>query len=706
MAHYDVAVIGAGLSGLTAAALLAKRGLHVAVVDQAQHPGGACGAFRRGDALIDQGAAMLFGFGSVGFNPHRFVFNALEEPIDVIRHKSMYAMDFAGERIEFVPDINRFTDEVARLFPDDREAIKRFYADMEHLYNDVIAEAPMFTTPDEMDLHAILPRLRAHPRSYFTFLRLMNKSVKDLIGHYFTNPRMHQFFDKLCSTYCYTTAAETPAVLGAVMFVDNHVGGTYYPAGSSAMVPGKLEKVIEEHGGDMLMGRQVTRILFRDNAAPFTERDTQSAALHPTTRSTAHPEKHFDLEKRPNPKKRPAKRRARNCTPCGIACRKTSGTQTRRIPQVEVTEHIFADTIIYAGNVWDLYAHLLPHALTTRKERAWAARLIPTEASAVVYLVVDARAIPPDALPVEMFAAHPEKLNDDEITAYIMSLDDPSLCPPDQHVLTVVGPCFDVVDDLGARAYAALKNKITHRFLNVLEGRFPGISSCVLHAEVATPRTLARFANKYHGAVAGPKQMMGQHMLKRQHTRTRWSELVCCGESTVMGTGTPTVSISGIAAANAVLRDRGLVGFTWQPNMREWVRDVPSGTNLCTNLSLTQQAARHCLWCAHPTCNRTCPAFDIPGIMRRVCVGNLVGARKLARAGVTALDAGTYLVEPQVAAHMAAHMISQQQSPTPLQRRHAGDIFATLATFERDCIRAKDPAGSTPISLVIAELLA
>jgi len=42
---YDIVVIVAGLSGLTAASLLAKRGLRVAVVDNNYKPGGSCGIF-------------------------------------------------------------------------------------------------------------------------------------------------------------------------------------------------------------------------------------------------------------------------------------------------------------------------------------------------------------------------------------------------------------------------------------------------------------------------------------------------------------------------------------------------------------------------------------------------------------------------------------------------------------------------------------
>ena len=214
MQQFDALVIGAGLSGLTAASLMAKRGLSVGVLDRNAHPGGSCGAFKRGDALFDQGAAMLFGFGAHGFNPHRFVFDALEEPIDVIRHESMYALDFAGKRIEFKPDLERFTDDLAGLFPGERAAIKRFYADLETLYRDVVVGTPTFTTPDEMDGKRMMPQIKAHPRSYLQFLGLMNRSVADLLGRYFEDPGIFQFFDKLCSTYCYTTAAETPAVLG------------------------------------------------------------------------------------------------------------------------------------------------------------------------------------------------------------------------------------------------------------------------------------------------------------------------------------------------------------------------------------------------------------------------------------------------------------------------------------------------------------
>ena len=67
--HYDVIVVGAGLGGMTAASLLAKRGLSVLMIEQQSKPGGACTSFKREDHVHDVGAAMLYGFGEKDFDP-------------------------------------------------------------------------------------------------------------------------------------------------------------------------------------------------------------------------------------------------------------------------------------------------------------------------------------------------------------------------------------------------------------------------------------------------------------------------------------------------------------------------------------------------------------------------------------------------------------------------------------------------------------
>ena len=59
MADYDVVVIGAGLGGLSAGALLAKQGRRVLVLEQSQLIGGCCSTFERKGYRFDVGASIV-----------------------------------------------------------------------------------------------------------------------------------------------------------------------------------------------------------------------------------------------------------------------------------------------------------------------------------------------------------------------------------------------------------------------------------------------------------------------------------------------------------------------------------------------------------------------------------------------------------------------------------------------------------------------
>ena len=573
MKYYDVIVIGAGLSGLTAASLLAKRGLQVGVIDNNYKPGGSCGIFKRNNIIFDQGAAMLYGFGEKGYNAHRLVFNFLEEPLSVIKHDLLYSVNFKGHRIKFWADLEMFSKELAKVFPSQRDNIKRFYLDMGKIYQHVMVENPSYTTPDETDALVAFKSLLKHPVSYIRFLSYLNKSAKNLLQKYFSDQEIFKFFDKLTSTYCYTSVEESPGILAAVMFVDNHIGGSYYPAGSTLFLPGKLEKVIEENGGDMLLEKEVTEIIFRDKK------------------------------------------------PAGVKL--SSG------------EEIFARNLIYSGTVWNLYGKLIDETYTSAKTRQWAENQVPTYPSSVLYAQVDKRAIPDDTSPIEMLVGNPDFLDESEVTAYILSIDDKTLCDVDSHVIVAIGPSFEKWAPYNEPEYKLQKEKEKERLIGVLEKRFPGFKDGVKYIEIATPRTIERYLHKNGGAVAGPKQMLGQHMFKRLHTRTHWDTLFCCGESTIMGTGTPSVTISGVSAANALLKKLGYAPYQYKDDMKNYITVVEKPFRPENLFNEYPEETREvmlkafkCQYCENPVCSGN-TAIDIRGILRRVSVGNFVGSKKI-----------------------------------------------------------------------------
>ena len=577
--EHEIVVIGAGISGLTAAALLAKKGFFVTVVDAQFKPGGSCGIFKRKDVIFEQGCAMIYGFGERGFNPHRFVFNILEEPIDIIKHDALYSINFNNNKIIFYEDMEKFTDQLGHIFPTEKENFKRFYRDLSDLYLKVIAEQPTFTTPDVVTKEQGLEQLKSHPVAYMKFLGFMNKNTEYLLKKYFSSKEVFDFFDKLTSTYCYTNVYETPAILSAVMFVDNHFGGSYYPAGSTLNLIGKLEKVIEENNGEMIYNKKVEKILIENN----------------------------------------------------------------KVYGVKLSDNkiIKCSKVINSGNVWNLYNNLIDENLCL-KGRKWANSLVPTYPSVVFYGLVEEKVIPKDTLPIEMLISNTEKIDEGEITLYILSKDDYTLCPRGYETVIAIGPTFkkwpgNKNEDYHNSDYLNMKSMEEKRILNVLEKKFPGFINGLSYFELSTPKTLQRLVMKENGAVAGPKQQLGQHMLKRLKAKSEVEGLYNCGESTVMGTGTPAVTVSGISVANLILRECNMEEYENKNIKKDYVRIVQKpykGENLKIGHNDLEnrigKLAMKCQYCMNPSCEKVCnKCVPIRDINRRVSVGNFYGAKKL-----------------------------------------------------------------------------
>lgn len=584
----DVIVIGAGISGLTCAALLAKSGLKVKLLEQHYQPGGSCGAFRRNGVTFDQGTAMLYGFGSTGSNPHRYIMSELEEEIEVIKHEMLYCLKYDGTPIHFHSDMDAYFKELEQLFDEDEMSqLKSFYSYIGRLYHKVLIADPICVAPPEIPPKTALRIFLKNPVNQIKMMGLLKKSAGDILRPYIKSERVIKYLNKLTSTYCYTLVEETPAIMAATMFMDNHFGGVYYPLGSSQQLPGKLEKAIEKFGGSILYHHNVKQILFDGDKV------------------------------------------------CGLLADTPKGETKYQ-----------TDAIVYAGTVWDLYGKLIPYEISDHETREWAKNIIPTYPSIVLHCLVDEDVIPEGTQPIQMLADNPEAIDEKEITLYILSLADPSICPPGTHTVMAIGPSFREWPaprdpEYRGAAYETAKKEETERILTTLEKHLPGFRKALRYNTLATPSTIERYTMKPGGSVTGPKHCMGQELLKRPHARTKWENLFMCGESTVMGTGSPSVTISGISAANMVLRRLGKEEYIWRKGMKDFVKeyrvtDLP-GNNASSHIRANalendkyltlHDDASLCQWCEDAPCLSVCPAeYDIRSILRRIEVGNYQGA--------------------------------------------------------------------------------
>ena len=195
---YDVIVVGAGLGGMTAASLLAHRGLAVLMIDQQGKPGGSCTSFRRDGVTYDVGTAMLYGFGETGFRPFRFLMNELEEPVEVLRHSPLLRMTFGGHPIMLWDDVERYLQELDALFPDEHDGLRALYRDLYKLYEHIVLKEQVIVPPSEYSPREGLRRLLSGPLTMLRMQRLLTMPTRALLDRYLHSEAVIDYFDKLC----------------------------------------------------------------------------------------------------------------------------------------------------------------------------------------------------------------------------------------------------------------------------------------------------------------------------------------------------------------------------------------------------------------------------------------------------------------------------------------------------------------------------
>src|ERR1044071_9128019 len=123
---YDVVVVGAGIGGLTVAALLAKRGMKVCILERQSQVGGCISRVQFGDLDFEPGMGIYPGWGSGEIYDQLFSELQTEIPKASLI-ESDYVVRFEGQDIRLKRDANDFFDEVRGAFPESAEAAVDFY---------------------------------------------------------------------------------------------------------------------------------------------------------------------------------------------------------------------------------------------------------------------------------------------------------------------------------------------------------------------------------------------------------------------------------------------------------------------------------------------------------------------------------------------------------------------------------------------------
>lgn len=245
---HDLLVAGAGVSGLTAAALAAAEGFDTVVLEAHNRPGGCAGDFALGGLLFPAGATLFSGFEPGGL--HDRVLRRLGIPNRALPLAQAMTVVSPERRFTFWTDRQQWEAEWRATFDGDRAGIARFFRWAERLGGIAHRMAvrlpvlPPRTARDGLRLAAALrpETLRALPY----LVRAVGDVLRDLAPG--VDPLFRRFIDAqlLDATGC--TAASAGALHGALALDLYHRGCFALPGGPGTLAH-DLVLGLRRHGG-------------------------------------------------------------------------------------------------------------------------------------------------------------------------------------------------------------------------------------------------------------------------------------------------------------------------------------------------------------------------------------------------------------------------------------------------------------------------
>lgn len=509
--RYDVVVIGAGIGGLTAAALLAKQGMDVLVLDRRPVPGGVCHSFEKDGFTFDVGPHLLSNCGPTGIVHRTLRELGVDNLVQFLRIDPLARVMFPGVEITLLPSYEAFVDELARYFPAWRKQLLMLFREMNEVYEEVDS------LPSDFGLWDFLKVPVTHP----IFMKYPKRTCAEMMEDFLAEPKLRSIVSALW-VYFGLPPSRLSAVFWSVVMMAYFREGGFYPRGGLRSLAAAMLAALNKHGGEFLGNAEVTRILLQGDEAVGVEFGDVSQRWGPRG-ELLHPQ-----------------------------------------APVQETFRVSAGAVICNA---DARRTLLDGVGEAHLPRKYVRRLLTYEPSLSVVKVGIAAKIDLEGSP---FVAHDTVLHQDydsdvvyermrtglphgPCDVSIPTLTDSSLAPEGYHCIYLWNYApYDSSSDWKSEGA-----RLADAFVAWAEEHgLPGLSSAIVSREVMTPQTLSEYSLSTQGAPYGWAFAPSQMGFKRLQPRTPIRNLYLAGHWTTPGAGIAGVVMSGRNTASIIAQQR------------------------------------------------------------------------------------------------------------------------------------------------------
>ncbi len=513
--RYDVVVVGAGLGGLTAAALLARRGISVLVVDQHYVAGGCATVFRRPGYEFDVGLHYVGDCAPGGPIP-RFLAEAGVEDVEFL------PMDESGFDVFRFPDgftfayprgFDALEQRLLEVFPAEAKGVKRYMKALRQMR--LLAEAEGRAWP----LMKAIPRaLLAASCASMTLERFLDTCTK--------NPRLRAILVGPHLDYAVAPSrVSLPLHLGLVgHYVAN---GAWYPKGGGQALADKLAARVESYGAKILLRARAERIIVERGRVTGVELYNKHTGRRRVGASLVISD--ADI-----------KQTFATLLP-------PDAVRQRTLERVRRFEMAPAIAVLYLGVRRDA----LPAELTNANQWLFASDDQESPYSAV--RAGEFSACPPAYVTITSLKEPERPIAPDGV----LNLQIMTLAPSAPEAWGTTASALADGSYRRSEAYEAKKKALADVLRAQLESLWPGVGAGIVYEEMATPLTHHRYTLASEGTSYGIAATVAQFMGGRPAAKTELRGLVLAGASTRSGHGIVGAMSSGREAARVAGRALG-----------------------------------------------------------------------------------------------------------------------------------------------------